>query len=129
VSAATERGRTGGAKQRPACEGDCESGSRYAAKDGTRDGSTAESAPALDLRSRFALRPGELADALGIGERTLRELAPELPRIRRGGVLLYPVDAIREWLRREARVEGDPLGTAAVAALAGQIGRRDTGER
>jgi hypothetical protein len=88
-------------------EDDCQSGARHAAKGGASNASAAR--PVIDLRGRFALRPGELAAALGIGERTLRELAPELPRIRRGGVLLYPVDGIREWLRREARVEGEEI--------------------
>jgi Helix-turn-helix domain len=60
--------------------------------------------PRLD--ERLALRPAEAARALGISERALRELAPELPRIRRGRLTLFPVDGLREWLKREAEAQG-----------------------
>ena len=66
---------------------------------------------------RLALRPKEAAEALGVSERTLRQLAPELPRVSRGGVVLYPVEALREWLRREVRTEGDRIRIAADEAL------------
>ena len=56
---------------------------------------------------RLALRPKEAAAALGVSERTLRQVLPELPHIRLGGSILIPVDCLREWLRegseREAR--------------------------
>ncbi len=71
----------------------------------------------IDLTSRLALRPREAAEALGISERTLRQLAPELPRVSRGGVVLYPVEALREWLQREVRTEGDRVRIAADEAL------------
>ena len=54
---------------------------------------------------RLALRPREAAEAHGISERTLREWLPELPHIRRGGVVLIPVEPLRDWLRDEARNE------------------------
>ena len=57
---------------------------------------------AVGLADRLALRPKEAAKALGIGERTLRQIAPELPRVVRGGLVLYPVEGLREWLKREA---------------------------
>ncbi len=44
------------------------------------------------LSNRLALRPAEAAQALGIGERTLRQILPELPHVRVGGVVLLPVD-------------------------------------
>ena len=60
---------------------------------------------ATALRARLALRPKEAANALGLSERKLRELLPELPTVRRGGIVLVPVDQLREWLREESEVE------------------------
>jgi hypothetical protein len=54
------------------------------------------------LDSRLALRPKEAAEALGICERKLRQLTPRLPVVRIGGVVLYPVQALRRWLDEEA---------------------------
>ena len=71
----------------------------------------------LHLADRLALRPKEAAEALGVSERTLRQLAPELPRVSRGRVVLYPVEALREWLRREVRIEGARVRIAADEAL------------
>ena len=62
---------------------------------------------AASLRDRLALRPIEAAEALGLSERKLRELLPELPTVRRGGVVLIPVAGLQEWLRDESRAEGD----------------------
>jgi excisionase family DNA binding protein len=59
----------------------------------------------LELSSRLALRPKEAAKALGISERKLRELLPELPTIRRGNIVLIPVEQLRKWLREESGVE------------------------
>ncbi len=59
----------------------------------------------IGLTDRLALRPKEAAEALGIGERTLRQLLPELPHVRVGGVVLIPVDALRGWLRDRAKGE------------------------
>ncbi len=57
------------------------------------------------LSERLALRPKEAAEALGISERTLRQLLPELPTVRRGGVVLVPVAGLREWLRDESEAD------------------------
>src|SRR5262245_10351650 len=59
----------------------------------------------LDLAGRLALRPKEAAEALGLSERTLRRLLPEIPHVRRDGVLLFPVEPLRRWLEDEARAE------------------------
>ena len=59
----------------------------------------------LDLASRLALRPAEAAHALGIGERTLRQILPELPHVRVGGAILLPVEALRRWLEERAKAE------------------------
>ena len=59
----------------------------------------------IDIATRLALRPAEAAKALGIGERRLRQMLPELPHIRRGGIVLLPVEALQAWLREQAKAE------------------------
>jgi excisionase family DNA binding protein len=58
-----------------------------------------------DLSSRLALRPKEAAQALGVSERTLRQILPELPHVRVGGAVLLPVEGLRAWLQDEAKAE------------------------
>ena len=70
----------------------------------------------LHLGDRLALRPKEAAEALGIGERTLRQLLPELPHFRVGGVVLLPVEGLQAWLRERAKAEGGRSD-----AIAGEI--------
>ena len=65
---------------------------------------------------RLALRPKEAALALGLSERKLRELLPELPHVRRGGVLLFPVESLRQWLEEQAR-----RGTPSVDAVVEEV--------
>ena len=52
----------------------------------------------------LALRPREAAWALGISERTLWEWTQrqEVPHVRRGKTVRYPVDALRRWLDEQA---------------------------
>ena len=59
----------------------------------------------VHLADRLALRPAEAAKALGIGERKLREILPELPHVRVGGAVLLPVEALQAWLREQTKVE------------------------
>ena len=64
-----------------------------------------------DLGSRLALRPKEAAEALGIGDRTLRTWMrdEELPFLKVAGVVLIPREELERWLRerieREKRAE------------------------
>lgn len=60
---------------------------------------------AVLLPGRLALRPREAARALGIGERTLRQILPEIPHVRVGSAVVIPVDLLREWLRHRAHME------------------------
>jgi len=59
----------------------------------------------------LALRPKEAADALGIGDRTLRTWMrnEELPFLKVAGVVLIPREELERWLRerieREKRAE------------------------
>ena len=53
---------------------------------------------------RLALRPREAAKALGIGERKLWELTNrnEIPHVRCGKCIIYPLDSLRAWLSEQA---------------------------
>jgi excisionase family DNA binding protein len=53
----------------------------------------------------LAMRPREAAKAIGVSERTLWQWTDDgyVPHIRRGKVVLYPVDALRDWLRGETQ--------------------------
>ena len=57
------------------------------------------------IADRLALRPAEVAHALGISERTVRQLLPELPHVRVGGVILLPVAGLQAWLQERAEAE------------------------
>lgn len=52
---------------------------------------------------RLALRPREAAESLGISERLLWQWTQdgEVPHIRRGGIVWYPVDSLRRWLEEQ----------------------------
>lgn len=54
------------------------------------------------LADRLALRPAEVAQALGVDERTLRRWQRDegLPFARVGGAVLFPVAELREWLAK-----------------------------
>lgn len=58
---------------------------------------------------RLALRPKEAAAALGVSPRTLWTWtdAGEIPHVRRGGTVLYPVDAVRRWLDEQSAISGN----------------------
>ncbi len=60
------------------------------------------SAQAVSLQDRLALRPAEAARALGLSERALRQILPQLPHLHAGSAVLIPVDSLREWLREQA---------------------------
>jgi len=55
----------------------------------------------------LALRPKEAAQALGVSARTLWAwtAAREIPHLRRGAVLLYPVADLQRWLSEQAAGE------------------------
>ena len=52
----------------------------------------------------MAMRPKDAAKALGIGERLSwsETNASEIPHFKLGNATLYPVEALREWLRQES---------------------------
>ncbi|MCH8805196.1 MAG: helix-turn-helix domain-containing protein [Planctomycetes bacterium] len=51
---------------------------------------------------RLALRPKEAAKAIGISERLLWSLtnAGEIPHVRIGRAVVYPIPALEEWLKK-----------------------------
>jgi hypothetical protein len=59
----------------------------------------------LDLAGRLALSIPEAAMALGVSERLVRDLLPELPHVRLGRRTVIPVGPLEEWLRERAKVE------------------------
>ena len=73
----------------------------------------------IDLTSRLALRPREAAEALGLSERKLREVLPQLPHIRLGGAVLLPVEGLQAWLREQAKVEQGRAEKVAAEILRG----------
>ena len=66
------------------------------------------------------MRPEEAARALGVSERTLRRMLPELPHVRHHGVVMLPVAELREWLRQQAQ-EGPSRVDAAVDEILGDL--------
>jgi excisionase family DNA binding protein len=67
---------------------------------------------------RLALRAKEAAAALGVSERTLRSLLPQIPHFREGGVVLIPVELLREWLRERAKAEPEKVDRAVKEIMA-----------
>lgn len=53
----------------------------------------------------LALRPRDAAKALNIGERLLwsKTNSGEIPHVRIGRSVLYPIDLLREWLAQQAK--------------------------
>lgn len=54
----------------------------------------------------LGLRPREAAKALGIGERLLwsKTNAGEIPHLRIGRVIIYPVDLLRDWMAEQVAI-------------------------
>ncbi len=69
----------------------------------------------LRLVDRLALRPPEVAAALGVGERTVRRWMRDnaLPYRRLDGVVLIPRRALEQWLEEQTQEE---FKTDALAA-------------
>ena len=69
----------------------------------------------LRLVDRLALRPPEVAEALGVGERTVRRWMRDnaLPYRRLDGVVLIPRRALEQWLEEQIQEE---FKTDALAA-------------
>ena len=68
---------------------------------------------------RLALRPAEVAKALGLCERSVRQILPELPHVRIGTAVVVPIDLLREWLRDRAQQEKGAVDQAVDEVLDG----------
>jgi excisionase family DNA binding protein len=62
----------------------------------------------VSLNVQLALRPVQAAKALGISTRTLWQWTKDgiIPHKRISGVILYPVDQLKEWLAQQAQAKG-----------------------
>ena len=69
------------------------------------------------LSDRLGLRPVEVAKALGLSERTIRQVLPELPHLRIGSTVVIPVDGLRTWLRERAEIEGSRIDAVVEEVL------------
>ena len=59
---------------------------------------------AMQTAPQLALRPREAAAALGISERLLWSMTNrgEVPHMRIGRAVVYPIEVLREWMREQA---------------------------
>ncbi len=57
---------------------------------------------------QLALRPKDATKALGIGSRLLWSMTNrgEIPHVRLGRAVVYPVDELRRWLSEQAQKKG-----------------------
>ena len=64
-----------------------------------------DAAPNPEAVPRLAVRPREAAEALGIGQRLLWTWtnSGEIPHIRLGTAILYPVAALEDWLAQQVQ--------------------------
>ena len=58
-----------------------------------------------DLVGRLALTVTEAARSVGVSERHLRSMLPEIPHLYLGNRLVIPVKPFEEWLREQATTE------------------------
>ncbi len=71
------------------------------------------------LPTRLALTIREAAAAVGVSERLLRGLLPEVPHLRLGGRVVVPIEPFREWLRDRAQQEKGAVDQAVDEVLEG----------
>jgi predicted DNA-binding transcriptional regulator AlpA len=79
----------------------------HAVKPATGHDAQASAAILASDPPRLALRPREAARALGIGARLLWSLTNrgEVPHVRLGRAIVYPVEALRDWLATRSATE------------------------
>ncbi|HPM22944.1 MAG TPA: helix-turn-helix domain-containing protein [Phycisphaerae bacterium] len=68
----------------------------------------ANAADDANTTPRLALRPKDATKALGIGPRLLWSMTNrgEIPHVRMGRAVVYPVDELRRWLSEQAQKKG-----------------------
>jgi hypothetical protein len=75
---------------------------------------------AVRISERLALSVPEAAASLGVSERLIRSVLPEIPHCRLGNRVVIPVPLLVEWLRKEAQKEQTVIGKA-VDDILGEI--------
>jgi hypothetical protein len=77
----------------------------------------------LSLAGRLAISIPETAQALGVSERLVRDLLPELPHVRLGRRTVIPVGPLEEWLRERVEAESrraDAVTNEVLEAIQGE---------
>ena len=64
------------------------------------------------LSERLALSISEAAKALGVSERLMRTVLPDIPHCHVGNRVVIPVALLDEWLREQAGKEQNVVGKA-----------------
>ena len=67
---------------------------------------------AVRLSERLALSVPEAAAAMGVSERLLRSVLPDIPHCRLGNRVVIPIPLLVEWLRQQAGKEQTVVGKA-----------------
>ena len=68
---------------------------------------------------RLGLRPIEVAKALGVSERTVRQVLPGIPHLRIGTAIVIPIEALKTWLNDQAKVGESRIDAAVEEILEG----------
>jgi hypothetical protein len=63
--------------------------------------------PSVDPIPRLALRRPEMAEALGVSERTLSGW-DDVPTVKINGTLMYPIEPLKKWLAEQAANQSIP---------------------
>ena len=82
--------------------------------------------PSPPVIAPLSLRPKEAARSLGISERLLWSWTQnhQIPHVRVGGVVLYPVEELRDWLRGQTTcIAADQLGDESTDSTVDTAGR------
>jgi hypothetical protein len=75
---------------------------------------------AVRLSERLALSVGEAAAAMGVSERLMRTVLPDIPHCHVGNRVVIPVSLLEEWLREQAGKRESVVGKA-VNEILGEI--------
>jgi excisionase family DNA binding protein len=72
----------------------------------------------VNLATRLALTVEEAAQAVGVSERHLRSLLPEIPHTHLGARVVIPVEGFRRWLEERSRAQGSRVDATVQEILA-----------
>ena len=79
--------------------------------------SARSNAAAVQLSTRLALTVNEAAAALGVSERHLRSMLPDIPHVRLGERVLIPTKPFEEWLRKRTEQQANAIDQAVSEVL------------